>query len=252
MRLHRFYLADFSPEVGAEFRIGFETTGINSEGHGREEQLIHQWRDIFRMSKGDRVLIYNEKIGEWLAEFISLERKKGAVLTWVEQDRAASTELGNLPRTHTTLYMAIIKNSNFDLVVEKATELGVTSIIPVMTERTVKSGLNFERLNKLAIEASEQSGRMDIPVIGEIIELKDAIVLAKKTNNAVFFGHISNENIKVDLKETKNKAIFIGPEGGWTDEEIELFMKENITPLALGQFVLRAETAAIVGVSMLA
>jgi 16S rRNA (uracil1498-N3)-methyltransferase len=247
MRLHRFYLADFSPAIGTEFRIGFET----GEGHEREEQLIHQWRDIFRMSKGDRVIIYNEKIGEWLAEFISLERKKGATLTWIEQDRVASTELGSLPQTKTTLYMAIIKNSNFDLVIEKATELGVTSIIPIKTNRTIKSGLNFDRLNKLAIEASEQSGRMDIPVIGEITELKDAITDAKKTNDTVFFGHITDKNIEAGVKSTTSKAIFIGPEGGWTDEEIEFFIKENVTPLALGQFVLRAETAAIVGVSKL-
>lgn len=267
MRLHRFYISpeDFAPKSGLskethqEIHIG--EAGKSEEGSDHE-RLIHQWRDIFRFGAGDRVLLFNKEAGEWLAEFISLDKKRGAALKVIEQNLAgidsgagSSVATKVIPQKNITLYMAIIKNSNFDLVVEKATELGVSKIVPIQTSRTVKSGLNFERLRKLAIEASEQSGRIDIPEISEIMDFDNALSDAKQLieNKSGFFGHISDEKsdfLSSELK--KDVAIFIGPEGGWTDEEIVKFEQEGVLPLSLGQFVLRAETAAIVGVSMLA
>lgn len=233
-------MPQFNPETGVEFNIGLQD--------GRENQLVHQWRDIFRFGKGDRVLIFNEIEGQWLAEFLVLERKKGAELIWVEQDKVADRAL---PSKNTALYMSVIKNSNFDLVVEKVTELGVSRIIPVIAERTVKSGLNFERLNKLATEASEQSGRMDVPKIDEILNLKVAIDDAKARYDSAYFGHISDEELINEIP-AGSIALFIGPEGGWSDAEIQLFEESDVRPIALGQFVLRAETAAIVAISRLA
>jgi len=299
MRLHRFYIAPefFAPKagvIGQEIKIEAKAgkAGAVEKNEQKEqdfERLIHQWRDIFRFGKGDRVLIFNELYGQWLLEFTGLDKKNGATLEIIEQDIAPSGIKGEvmMPKQNITLYMSIIKNSNFDLVVEKATELGVSKIVPVKTERTVKSGLNFERLRKLAIEASEQCGRMNIPEIAEIMELEDAIQDAKEVTkkaqktknaveyageygsnntsdqnrqNAIFFAHIdesleNDKDIMVSAKSALDnstqcdKAIFIGPEGGWSDIEIELFKHENISPISLGQFVLRAETAAIVGVS---
>ncbi len=263
MRLHRFYISpeDFAPKSGLskethqEIHIG--DAGKSEEGSDHE-RLIHQWRDIFRFGAGDRVLLFNKEAGEWLAEFISLDKKRGAVLKVIEQNLAEIVGIDRfISQKNTTLYMAIIKNSNFDLVVEKATELGVSKIVPIVTERTVKSGLNFERLRKLTIEASEQSGRIDIPEISENMNLDNALSDAKQLieNKSVFFGHISREDM--GFVETKSSdlapvALFIGPEGGWTDEEVIKFADVGVIPLTLGQFVLRAETAAIVGVSMLA
>lgn len=303
MRLHRFYISPeyFAPKagvVGQEFHFDQSSQANQSEQAGQSRQsdvpkqssqsygrLVHQWRDIFRFGKGDRVLIFNELHGQWLAEFTQLDKKNGAYMTIIEQDIATDgvTATKMKPKQNITLYMAIIKNSNFDLVVEKATELGVSKIVPVKTERTVKSGLNFERLEKLAIEASEQSGRMTIPEITEIMELSDAIVEAQKsknenkneneknakldpqknTQNALYFAHIDDgaQNDKDVVRGIEHdamtategdRAIFIGPEGGWSDSEIELFLREKITPISLGQFVLRAETAAIVGASIMA
>jgi 16S rRNA (uracil1498-N3)-methyltransferase len=264
MRLHRFYIEQLDELLGiddvqAEY---LETHTANSEHseiphvqHVTEvsfdlsyDRLIHQWRDIFRFTTGDRVILYNEKVGEWLFEFNLLHKKGGTQLRVIEQVKGVR---GVLPARNTGLYMAIIKNSNFDLVVEKATELGITEIVPITTKRTIKSGLNFERLQKLAIEASEQSGRMDIPQIRTIVELTQAIEDAKQSYDQVCFGHISDTAHVLTMDQTKNKAIFIGPEGGWSEEEIALFEKEQIIPITLGNYVLRAETAAIVGVGML-
>lgn len=266
MRLHRFYISpeDFSPKSGLsketyqEIYIG---NSVGTEEGSDHERLIHQWRDIFRFGEGDRVLLFNKEAGEWLAEFISLDKKRGAVLKIVEQNLAGIDSVTGIsggaakaiPQKNITLYMAIIKNSNFDLVVEKVTELGASKIIPIMTERTVKSGLNFERLRKLAIEASEQSGRIDIPEISEIMNFDNALSDAKQLidSKSAFFGHISDNKVDSSMTDLTSAALYIGPEGGWTDEEILKFEQVGVLPMSLGQFVLRAETAAIVGVSKL-
>jgi 16S rRNA (uracil1498-N3)-methyltransferase len=244
MRIHRFYIKKFKGIANHEAKISVD--GHDAAENEQNEALIHQWRDIFRMKTGDELAIFNEEVGEWKGEFLSLDKKKGVEIRLLEQISSADA---SMPKREIYLYMALIKNSNFDLVVEKATELGVSHIIPITTERTVKANLNFYRLNRLAIEATEQSGRISPPEIHDIIDLKDAIVHAKKQGLTLFFGHIGEKNeIEPSKKEV---ALFIGPEGGWTEAEIALFASEGIQPISLGEFVLRAETAAIVGVSKL-
>ncbi len=235
MRIHRFYIENF-------------TGNENSELHIEDEALLHQWRDIFRMKVGDELAIFNAMEGEWLARIVSIDKKTGAKLELINRLRDAADAM---PKTEMALYMAIIKNSNFDLVVEKATELGVSNIIPVTTERTVKTNLNFDRLNKLISEAAEQSGRIDRPDISEIMTLSDAIAHAKQSCAELFFGHI-DENPSESTRPTASTALFIGPEGGWSEIEITQLQNEGVKPISLGQFVLRAETAAIVGISKLA
>ncbi len=111
--------------------------------------------------------------------------------------------------------------------------------------------LNFERLNKLISEAAEQSGRIDRPDISEIMTLSDAIAHAKQSSAELFFGHI-DENPSESTRPTASTALFIGPEGSWSEIEITQLQNEGVKPISLGQFVLRAETAAIVGISKLA
>lgn len=245
MRIHRFYIKKFKGIANHEVYISIDSS--DTAENEQNEALIHQWRDIFRMKSGDELVIFNSEEGEWRGEFISLDKKKGATIKLLEQIRSADIAM---PRREVYLYLALIKNSNFDLVVEKATELGVSHIIPVMTERTVKANLNFYRLNRLAIEATEQSGRISPPQIHEIMDLKRAFVHAKTNCEQVLFGHIGKNKESVETNHA-SIALFIGPEGGWTEAEIAIFASESIQPISLGQFVLRAETAAIVGVSKL-
>lgn len=246
MRLHRFYI---SPKDLDHLVFKQEIT-LNYDEFGT---LLHQWKDVFRYKTGDRVYVFNEQISEWLLEFISLDKKHGAVLKTVEQEKVASV---SRPHRDITLYMSVIKNSNFDLVVEKTTELGVTRIVPVKTERTIKSNLNFERLSRISIEATEQSGRIMPPVIDEVVNLETAIqhALDNQGQGNVYFGHISNEklprNKEARADDLSPVAVFIGPEGGWTDQEIDSLEKSGALPIALGQFVLRAETAAITSMAI--
>ncbi len=248
MRIHRFYIKKFEGRQGEEVHVSADSP--DTAENEQNEALIHQWRDIFRMKTGDELAIFNAKEGEWRGEFASLDKKKGAGIKLLEKIQAPELQK---PKREIWLYMALIKNSNFDLVVEKATELGVSHIIPLATERTVKANLNFYRLNRLAIEATEQSGRIAPPEIHELMDLSEAISHAKAAGKMlsehIFYGDIAENQGIAEFSDTN--ALFIGPEGGWTESEVTSFAADGIRPVSLGQFVLRAETAAIVGVSKL-
>ncbi len=235
MRIHRFYIKDLT----------------NAISFIEDEELIHQLSSVFRYKTGDTIALFNEGLGEWEVTIDTLTKKKLS-FTYVKQikDGLHNEVEGEGSKRKTTLFLSIIKNSNFDLVVEKAAELGIGEIVPILAERTVKTNLNYDRLHKIVQEATEQSGRIDLMSIGEILTLNDAIAQSKLYSEQVFFGHINAANMS-HIDAAKSSAIFIGPEGGWTDAEVENFTKENILPISLGQYILRAETAAIVGAAKL-
>jgi 16S rRNA (uracil1498-N3)-methyltransferase len=154
-----------------------------------------------------------------------------------------SESIATLQNIH--LYMSLIKKDLFELVVEKVTELGVKSITPILTDRTQGKNLNMERLNKIAIEASEQCGRGNIPIIKPVTDLENAlssiegeIIVCDKSGSVLSDQPINLSTIN----------LLIGPEGGWTDEERKLFSSKGAKFISLGDTILRAETAGIVGV----
>lgn len=231
MKIHRFYVSELR-ETQTELK---------------DKDLIHQLVSVLRYRTGDTLHVFNEMIGEWEVQIEKITREHVS-FTYTQH-----IKVGNLNETQnnkSVLYMSIIKNSNFDLVVEKAVELGIGEVVPVLTERTVKTSLNMERLGKIIKEATEQCGRVDLMKIGDVLVLHDAVARAKLYSEQVFFGHVNDANMN-HPDPSKSNSLFIGPEGGWSDAEIELFKKENILPISLGQYVLRAETAAIVGSSRL-
>jgi 16S rRNA (uracil1498-N3)-methyltransferase len=163
-----------------------------------------------------------------------------------------------MPTKRVVLYQAVVKKDNFEWIVEKATELGVTDIVPVITERSEKKDLNMERLNKIAVEASEQCGRGDVPVVHSARpDLANVFVDSvskdsSKSINGIAFH--TEGSARSDLAEglesqTQSLAVFIGPEGGWSPSELELFHNNKIEICSLGKQVLRAETAAVVALS---
>jgi 16S rRNA (uracil1498-N3)-methyltransferase len=140
------------------------------------------------------------------------------------------------------LYCAMLKRENFEFVVQKATEVGVSEIVPVHTERTVKLGIKMDRLQKIALEAAEQSGRSVVPTIHEPIKLADALSDAKRNDINVVF-HMDGNAMP---QAKKSIGLFIGPEGGWTADELALVASAGTTIASLGPLTLRAETAAII------
>lgn len=143
------------------------------------------------------------------------------------------------------LFLGMLKREHTEYALEKATELGITDFTPLITERTVKTGIRLDRLDKIARNAAEQSGRAYIPTIHDIMSLKDAFACISKDTEILFCDTITEE--KDVVKKPGNKAIFVGPEGGWTDEERALAEKHGATFVHLAPTILRGETAAIIG-----
>lgn len=152
---------------------------------------------------------------------------------------------------HITLAVALIKQQRYEFLVEKATELGVHAIQPLLTQRVVRKGIRHERLQKKAIAAMEQSERAFLPEIPDPVELKKYI--ANLANNQLFVAAQSAKSKSlIDLlskREYDNMIILIGPEGGWSDSELSLFNERQIQNFHLGKRRLRTETAALSALS---
>jgi len=234
MRIHRFYL--HTPISDNTFDIS-------------DRELVHQWKHVFRYNVGSQVILFDGSGQEHLS-MISRLATLGATVSIVK-----SKDLAKVSR-EVCLCMSIIKKDNFELIVQKATELGVSRIIPILSERSEKKNINLERLQKIAIEASEQSGRGDVPTVSEVMTLGD--LLEKNSEHKTLADdkivlHPEGMLLSHYIESTHalSVAVFVGPEGGWSENEIALFKTYDIPIISLGTQILRAETAAIAGLSVL-
>ncbi len=209
-----------------------------------EPGLVHQIRDVLRLGPGEEVVLGNGKGGAVLVRIAEL----GASGVVFESIRPVDE--GSEPKKYITLFAAVIKKDNFELVVQKATETGASEIVPVISERTVKLGLSLERLRKIAKEAAEQSGRLSIPEILESRSLEGALTLARENDLNIFFdergGSKDSLTLRGKLAKSDRVGIFVGPEGGWTEKELALVKALKYPVISLGKLTLRAETAAII------
>lgn len=208
-------------------------------------EIVHQLSNVLRMEKGEDVVFFNGDGNEYIFHIEHITKKdiRGSV------DRVEKNS--REPKRFVTLYCAILKRENFELVCQKGTEVGVSAIVPLLTERTVKMNINSERLKKIITEAAEQSGRGRVPELSIPKTLHD--VLEKKDGEAsIFFDTVQSVNSAIgwDLSRsfemTERVNIFIGPEGGWSEAERDMAKKAQFTFASLGSSILRGETAAIV------
>lgn len=197
---------------------------------------------VLRLDVGAHVRVFNGRDGEWDA-VIDTKEGRAVLLKAVEplREQDATTDI--------VLLFAPLKKTRTDFVVEKATELGVCAIQPVITERTESRRVRAERLQKIALEAAEQTERMDLPVVHEAAPL-DAGLDSLEAGRPVLFCDEAGE--APPLLETLHDmdigscAVLIGPEGGFSaDERRRIRGRENTVPVTLGPRILRAETAAI-------
>jgi 16S rRNA (uracil1498-N3)-methyltransferase len=218
----------------------------------RDEAVLKQWTKVLRLAAGDHVILCDGKGMESEATLESITNKNAGVL--LHGAHPVNAE----PKRSVTLYCSILKRENFEWVVQKCTEVGVQCIVPIVTERTVKTGLKIERLRIIAKEAAEQSGRGMIPDISDHIEFDRALREANKTTNIFFhcntastqpFNHstIQPFNEKIEEHSHQTLGIWIGPEGGWTEEEVQKAEENGFKIGSLGILTLRAETAAVIG-----
>lgn len=223
MRLHRFYWKG---------PIFSEKDNLLSDA-----ALVHQLRRVFRLHEGDKAIFFDGSGDEHEAEIVSMgdEMMSFRVLETKIVKQHSSLKL--------SLAMSLIKKDNFEWVIQKGTELGVSEFIPLVSDRSEKKGFNMERAQKIMIEACEQSGRADVPEIREPRSLED--FLASEARGIVAF-HTEGSSFKaVDAAKSGELVACIGPEGGWTEREIEMFKEKGAAVAKLDTPVLRAETAAI-------
>ena len=226
MRLHRF--------IGK-----YNLTGKKVEITDFEE--VNQMRSVLRLKKGDKIVLADGKGQE--AEVILESFNENKILGTVNKNYPARTPLAGFRNVH--LYLAILKKENFELAVQKAVECGIASITHIITERTIKTGLNMERLQKIIKEASEQCGRSTLPELFDIFDFTEAI--NSQADEKIIF-HTDEETANYQPNKKANSVnIFVGPEGGFTPNEIELAKNSGFTPASLGGLTLRGETAAIIG-----
>ena len=202
-----------------------------------DRERINQISKVLRLNIGDKIILTDGEGQEAEAEIIAISKK------------AISVKIGKVVKkqedwNNVVLYCNILKRENFELVVQKATEMGVAKIVPLLCERTVKQKINHQRLEKIIEEAVEQSERVFIPKLDEEMKFKNAITEAKRGGEIILFEKNGENSAK--LKSSKTISIFIGPEGGWTTEEIKLAKDAGAIIKSLGETNLRAETAAIV------
>ena len=203
-------------------------------------ELFHQLKNVLRKRVGERIILFNGAGIEAEAEIRKFLKDK------IEVEILKIEKPEREPEIFVSLFCSVLKKSNFELVVQKATEIGVGEIVPILCKNTVKTGLNLKRLEKIAKEAAEQSKRITLPKIEKILSFKGGIEKARNFDLKILFD-IFGKTPSFLKRKVKNVAIFIGPEGGWDKSEIELAKKENFEILSLGKLNLRSETAAICG-----
>ena len=214
------------------------TTSLLSKEH------THYVANVMRMKRGSNINFFN-KDGEWLSEIVFLDR-----------DRVEVKFLNKLkePTKNSNIELAIclVKKSPMDTILQKATELGVTKITPIVSERTEVKELNFERAKKIVIEATEQSNQLVPPEIVDVIKLKDFLQTFDENSKILFADINSKENLKTeDFKKFKSFCILIGPEGDFSPAERELILQNRaVKPFTLSRNILRSDTAVISAISL--
>lgn len=230
MKLHRFF---------GNFDFTSATVRIS------DKALVNQIKNVLRLKEGGSLVLCDNKNNETIYHIVKIDGQH------IECEITKVVKNANEPARHIILSCSLLKRENFELVIQKATEIGVREIVPVLCERTIKLNFKKERLEKIAREAAEQSGRGIIPRIHEIQNFSDALQSAKSNAINIIFEPLSPFYKPVDIEDGSHIGVFIGPEGGWSEDELSLAYslaetQKNFMIASLGKLTLRAETAAII------
>lgn len=244
MRLHRFYFQGVIPESGV-----FDIVSAD---------LVNQVRRVLRLTEGDQLVIFNGTGFDYLCKIDDFVKN-----TIISSDIAIRLSVVRMERSRfmppRKIYLcaSIVKKDTFEWIAEKATELGVTDIVPVVSERSEKKSLNPDRLQKIVVEASEQSGRGDTPMIHPIMGVEEAASWVRSKESAAqrIAFHTDGDGWKTVSKKIASAhepiVAFVGPEGGWSEREVDMFHAQNIHVTCLGPAILRAETAVVSALSVI-
>ena len=227
----------------SNIRLYFSKSLSNNLIDTLDKSQSHYVNKVMRVKENEIFSLFNSS-GEWEAKILKIS--KGIVefnITKQLRQKENSKELW--------LAFSPIKSNYFNFMIQKATELGVTKFIPIIFDRTIVRIINKERLEKVIIEAAEQSNRINVPDIEDPKSLDDFL-----NNNKVdlIFTDLNSENTKIDLKMVTDKptCVIIGPEGDFSEEERAKILKfSGVQPLKINENILRSETAVISAISII-
>ena len=207
-----------------------------------DKSQSHYLSKVMRIKTNESFSLFNQS-GEWEAKVLDIN--KGIVeFSVTKKLRSAENE------KEIWLAFAPIKLNYLNFMIQKATEIGITRFIPILTERTVVRKLNEKRINKIIVEASEQSNRLKVPSLDKLTKFDTFLKSNQNTN--IVFGDLNTDNKKLDLKNKDPLCILIGPEGDFSIKERENISKlKRIIPLKINDNILRSETAAISMISII-
>ena len=208
------------------------------------KEQTHYVVNVMRVKRGSNINFFNKE-GEWLSEIVFLEKDRVEVkfLNKIKESSATS---------NIELAICLVKKTPMEIILQKATELGVTIITPIISERTEVKELNLERAHKITIEATEQSNQLIPPIINKATKLKDFISNINKDTKLLFANVNSKYKLKPsDIEKRQSISILIGPEGDFSPQELELILATtNLTSFTLSRNILRTDTAVISAISL--
>tara|TARA_Y100000590_G_C15466568_1_gene918474 strand:- start:28 stop:738 length:711 start_codon:yes stop_codon:yes gene_type:complete len=214
------------------------TSKLLSKEHG------HYVANVMRLKLGSRLNFFN-KDGEWESE-ITFVKKDKVEVKFIKKIKQAN----NISKIE--LAICLVKKTPMDTILQKSTELGVSKIIPIVSERTEVKELNYDRAKKIVIEATEQSNQLNPPEISEIKKLKDFLNSLGGSTKLLFADVNSKNYLKNnDIKKGKSLSVLIGPEGDFSPAERESIMTvPDVKSFTLSKNILRSDTAVITAISL--
>lgn len=215
-----------------------------------DDENVNHMKNVLRLQVGDEIIINDRQGHDYKCIINAIESSK--IIADINSVADSSSE----PSTHVTLFQSLIKGEKMEWVIQKAVEIGVTKIVPLCTARCVvkldspkKMASKIERWNKIAESAAKQSGRGIVPEVSYPMYFDEAIEYASQNGlfSMIPYEKEHERGIRGVLQSTKSQSfgLFIGPEGGFTEEEVEKAIQTNIHAVSLGNRILRSETASL-------
>jgi len=210
------------------------------------KEHTHYVVNVMRLKRGSNLNFFN-KNGEWNSEIVFLDKDRVEVKFL---NKVKVKEPGG--SLNIELAICLVKKNPMETILQKATELGVSKITPIISERTEVKELNYERAKKIVVEATEQSNQLCPPEISKVVKLKDFLNNLDSSIKLLFADVNSKDNLKKETSsEVKSFSLLIGPEGDFAPSERELILQtSNIIPFALSKNILRSDTAVISAISL--
>ena len=208
------------------------------------KEHTHYVVNVMRLKRGSIINFFNIE-GEWESEIVFLEKERVEVkfLKKVKEPQK---------KNKIELAICLVKKNPMEIILQKATELGVSKIIPIISERTEIKELNYDRAKKIVIEATEQSNQMFPPEILKVVKLKDFLKNLDQTTKLLFGDVNSKDNLGIEkFKNLKSLTILIGPEGDFSPSEREFILSfSQVMPFTISKNILRSDTAVISAISL--